>query len=151
MKDRITQALKAAMKNKEPLKVSILRMVLAEIQRKEKEKGIAVDNDTVIKILYSMIKKGQEAAEQFQKGGRQDLAEKENQEVAIIESFLPKQFTEEEIKQEALSVIAELGARSVRELGKIMSILTKKLAGKAQGAVISRIVKEELQKRESQK
>jgi hypothetical protein len=96
-----------------------------------------------------MIKKSKEAIELFLKGGRQDLADKETKEIPIIESYLPKQLGEDEIRQEVLSAITELNARSVKEVGKVMGVLSKKLAGKAQGSTISQIAKEELHKRES--
>jgi len=137
------------MKAKEALRVSTLRLMISEIERKEKEKGLPVPEEAIVQILYSMIKKRKEAIELFLKGGRQDLADKETNEIPIIESYLPKQLSEDEIRQEVLSAITELNARSVKEVGKVMGVLSKKLAGKAQGSAISQIAKEELQKRES--
>ena len=149
MRNRISQDLKTAMKAKEALRVSTLRLMISEIERKEKEKGLPVPEEAIIQILYSMIKKRKEAIELFLKGNRQDLADKETKEIPIIESYLPKQLSEDEIRQEVLSAITELNARSVKEVGKVMGVLSKKLAGKAQGSAISQIAKEELQKRES--
>ena len=148
MKNRIRQDLTAAMKAREVLRVSTLRLILSEIERKEKEKGLPAEQEAIIQILYTMIKKRKEAIELFIKGSRQDLAEKEEKEIPIIESYLPQQMHEDEIRQEVLATIAELGVRSVKELGKVMGVLSKKLAGKAQGSAISSIVKEELQKLE---
>ena len=148
MKNRIRQDLTAAMKAREVLRVSTLRLILSEIERKEKEKGLPAEQEAIIQILYTMIKKRKEAIELFVKGGRQDLADKEEKEIPIIESYLPQQMHEDEIRQEVLATIAELGVRSVKELGKVMGVLSKKLAGKAQGSAISSIVKEELQKLE---
>lgn len=146
MKNRIRQDLTAAMKAREVLRVSTLRLILSEIERKEKEKGLPAEQEAIIQILYTMIKKRKEAIELFIKGNRQDLADKEEKEIPIIESYLPQQMHEDEIRQEVLATIAELGVRSVKELGKVMGVLSKKLAGKAQGSAISSIVKEELQK-----
>jgi hypothetical protein len=137
------------MKAKDALRVSTLRLMISEIERKEKEKGLPVPEEAIIQILYSMIKKRKEAIELFLKGGRQDLADKETNEIPIIESYLPTQLSEDEIRQEVLSAITELNTRSVKEVGKVMGVLSKKLAGKAQGSTISQIAKEELQKRES--
>jgi uncharacterized protein YqeY len=148
VKNRIRQDLTAAMKAREVLRVSTLRLILSEIERKEKEKGLPAEQEAIIQILYTMIKKRKEAIELFVKGGRQDLADKEEKEIPIIESYLPQQMHEDEIRQEVLATIAELGVRSVKELGKVMGVLSKKLAGKAQGSAISSIVKEELQKLE---
>ena len=149
MKATVRQDLKTAMKERAALRVSTLRLLLAEIERKEKEKGLPATEEAIIQILYSMIKKRKEAIELFLKGGRQDLADKEGKEIPIIEAYLPKQLSDDEIRQEALATISELGARSIKELGKIMGVLSRKLAGKAQGSTISRIVKEELQKLEA--
>lgn len=146
MKNKIRQDLTAAMKAREVLRVSTLRLILSEIERKEKEKGLPAEQEAIIQILYTMIKKRKEAIELFIKGGRQDLADKEEKEIPIIESYLPQQMHEDEIRQEVLATIAELGVRSVKEIGKVMGVLSKKLAGKAQGSAISSIVKEELQK-----
>lgn len=146
MKNRIRQDLTAAMKAREVLRVSTLRLILSEIERKEKEKGLPAEQEAIIQILYTMIKKRKEAIELFIKGNRQDLADKEEKEIPIIESYLPQQMHEDEIRQEVLATIAEQGVRSVKELGKVMGVLSKKLAGKAQGSAISSIVKEELQK-----
>jgi hypothetical protein len=146
VKNRIRQDLTAAMKAREVLRVSTLRLILSEIERKEKEKGLPAEQEAIIQILYTMIKKRKEAIELFIKGNRQDLADKEEKEIPIIESYLPQQMHEDEIRQEVLATIAELGVRSVKEIGKVMGVLSKKLAGKAQGSAISSIVKEELQK-----
>jgi len=146
VKNRIRQDLTAAMKAREVLRVSTLRLILSEIERKEKEKGLPAEQEAIIQILFTMIKKRKEAIELFIKGNRQDLADKEEKEIPIIESYLPQQMHEDEIRQEVLATIAELGVRSVKELGKVMGVLSKKLAGKAQGSAISSIVKEELQK-----
>ena len=148
MKDRISQDIQAALKNKEAAKLSTLRMILAELQRKEKEKGKAVDSETATRILQSMVRKGKEAIVQFRKGGRDDLAEKEQQEILFIECYLPEQLSEEEIRAQVRSAIEELGVSGPREMGKVMGVLMKKLAGEADGSTISRIVKEELQARE---
>ena len=148
MKNRIRQDLTAAMKAREVLRVSTLRLILSEIERKEKEKGLPAEQEAIIQILYTMIKKRKEAIELFIKGGRQDLADKGEKEIPIVESYLPQQMHEDEIRQEVLATIAELGVTSVKEIGKVMGVLSKKLAGKAQGSAISRIVKEELQKLE---
>jgi uncharacterized protein YqeY len=146
MKNRISQDLRTAMKAREVLRVSTLRLILSEIERKEKEKGLPAEEDAIIQILYSMIKKRREAIELFIKGGRQDLADKEGLEIPIIESYLPQQMSEDEIRQEAVAALSELGVTSAKEMGKVMGVLSKKLAGRAQGGTISRIVKEELQK-----
>jgi len=121
-------------------------MMLAELVNKEKEKGIPVTPEQTIQVLQTMVRKRKDAIEQFRSGGRADLADKEALEITVIESYLPEQLSEDAVRQEVLTVIAELGAASPKDMGKVMGVLTKKLAGRATGAVVSRIVKEELQK-----
>ncbi len=149
MRERISSDIKTAMKEKNAFRLSTLRMILAELQRKEKEKGTLVDNQTANQILQSMTRKGKEAVEQFRKGGRDDLAEKELLEIKIIAEYLPKQLSDDKIKEHVLSAISELGVKGPGEIGRIMGVLMKKLSGQADGSSLSRIVKEELQKLES--
>ena len=146
MKDRISQDIKEAMKAKDEARLSTLRLILTEFVRKEKEKGIPPTNEQCVQILQTMVRKCRDAAEQFTSGNRPELAAKELAEIVIIESYLPAQLSEEKVRQEALAAIAETGAKTQKEMGKVMGLLTKKLAGQADGSVISRIVKEELQK-----
>ena len=144
MKDKIGQDIKEAMRRKDTARLSILRMMLAELQHKEKEKGIPVTDETALVILQSMIRKRKEAIELFRSGSREDLAEKEQREIQVIQEYLPRQLSEDEIREQVRAAIAELGVRSPQEMGRIMGLLTKKLAGSAQGSTISRLVKEEL-------
>ena len=115
-------------------------------RRKEKEKGEPVGEQDAFRVFYSMLRKREDAINQYQKAKREDLAQKEMAEMDIIKEFLPQQLNEEEIRGEAQMVIVELGAEDMKSMGKVMGILTKKLAGRAQGGVISKIVKEELSK-----
>ena len=134
------------MKNKQGLRVSTLRMMLAGMVNKEKEKGEAISEETAVKVFFSMIKQREEAAEQFSRVGRNDAARKEQEEIAIIRTYLPPQLTEDEIRAAAGEVIAEVGAHDLKGLGKVMGVLSKKLSGRASGGDLSRIVKEELEK-----
>jgi uncharacterized protein YqeY len=146
IKDTIRKDLTQALKNKETLKVSTLRMMLAEIVNKEKEKGQDIDEDAAVKVFFTMIKKREEAAKQYEDAGRADSAKKERDESVIIKGYLPPQLGEEEIRKAAQEVISQVGAQDLKGLGKVMGILSKQLSGKASGAEISRIVKEELEK-----
>ena len=146
MKDRNSQEIKVAMKAKDEVRLSTLRLILTEFVRKEKEKGIPPTDEQCVQILQTMVRKCKDAAEQFRNGNRPELAEKELVEVTIIESYLPAQLPEEQVRELALAAIAEVGAKTPKDMGKVMGVLTKKLAGQADGSVISRIVKEELQK-----
>lgn len=146
MKDQISQEIKAAMKARDELRLSTLRLILTEFVRKEKEKGIPPTDEQCVQILQTMVRKCRDAAEQFTNGNRPELAEKELAEVKIIESYLPAQLPEEQVRELALAAIAEVGAKIPKDMGRVMGVLTRKLAGQAGGSVISRIVKEELQK-----
>jgi uncharacterized protein YqeY len=146
IKDKIRKDLMEAIKNKEGLKISTLRMMLAEIISKEKEKGKPIDDETAIKVFYSMNKKREEAARHYGEAGREDSAKQEKGEIAIIKDYLPPQLSEDEIRNEANTVIAEVGARDLKGVGKIMGVLSKRLLGKASGSEMSRIVREELGK-----
>lgn len=132
------------MRSKDTARLSILRMMLAELQNKEKEKGIPVTAETALLVLQSMIRKRKEAIDLFRTGSREDLAEKEQHEILVIQEYLPRQLSEDEIREHARAAIAELGVRSPKEMGRVMAFLTKKLAGSAEGSTISRLVKEEL-------
>jgi len=145
IKDKIRKDLTESIKNKEALKVSTLRMMIAEIVNKEKEKGDSIDEDTAVKVFYSMIKKREEAAQHYGEAGREEAAQKERGEIDIIKSYLPPQLSEDEIREEVRKVIAEVGAHDLKGLGKVMGILTKRLSGRASGGEMSRIVKEELE------
>jgi uncharacterized protein YqeY len=146
IKENIRKDLTAAMKEKQELRVSTLRMMLAEVVNKEKEKGDSITEDAAVKVFFSMIKKREDAATQFEAAGRKDAAEKERGEIAIIKTYMPVQLTDDEIRTEVREVIAQTGVTDLKGLGKVMGILSKKLSGKASGGDMSRIVKEELEK-----
>jgi len=146
MKDKISRDIKTAMKEKAVLRLSTLRLVLAEFQKKEKEKGVTLTAESAVQILQSMVRKRKESIEQYRKAEREELAQKEEQEIVILQEYLPEQLSEDEIRTQVLQVISELGADGPSAMGKVMGILVKKLSGTADGGTISRIVKEELQK-----
>lgn len=146
IKEKIRKELTAAMKEKQELRVSTLRMMLAELVNKEKEKGDSITEDAAVKVFFSMIKKREDAASQFEAVGRKDAADKEREEIVIIRAYLPAQLTEDEIRAEVREAISQTGVTDIKGLGKVMGILSKKLSGRASGGDMSRIVKEELEK-----
>jgi len=146
VRERLGEDLKTAMREKAELRLSTIRMMRAEIQVKDKEHGNETSEEDIVKVLQSMIKKRDEAAEQYVKGGREELAAKEREEKRIIEGYLPTQIGDEELKQAVQVAIAESGASSMKEMGKVMGILTKQLSGQAAPARISQMVKESLNK-----
>ncbi|MEI6126994.1 MAG: GatB/YqeY domain-containing protein [Pseudomonadota bacterium] len=146
MKDKIGRHIQEAMKSRETARLSTLRMMLAELVNKEKEKGIPVTDEQSVQIFQSMVRKRKDSIEQFRKGAREDLAVKEEQEIKFIEAYLPEQLSEDGIREHVRTAIKELAVTGPKEMGKVMGALTKKLAGRADGGTLSRIVREELLK-----
>lgn len=149
LKERISQDLKMAMKAKDETRVSTLRMVRAEIQKKEKEKaGPQLTDEVVVQLLQTMAKRHQDSIEQFERGGRKDLVEKEQAECQIIESYLPERVSPDEIRQVVGEVITETGAATPRDIGKVMGLAMRRLkeTGKlVEGAEVKKIAVQSLQ------
>lgn len=146
LKNKILEDLKIAMKSGDKVGTSVLRMLNSEIKNREIDKGASLSNDLVIDVIVSQIKKRKDSITAYQKGGRQDLAEQEKSELDILSKYLPEQMSEGEIRKFIADTINELGASSQSEMGKVMGVLVPKLKGKADNALVSKIVKEELNK-----
>ncbi|MDE3254785.1 MAG: GatB/YqeY domain-containing protein [Bacteroidota bacterium] len=145
---KIMESLKTAMKAKDEVALRTLRAIKAAIIIEKTAEGATgeIDEATEIKMLQKMAKQRKDSLQIFEQQQREDLASKEREELAIIEQFLPAQMSEAEIKQALELVIAEVGASSMADLGKVMGIASKALAGKADGKIIASLVKELLQK-----
>lgn len=143
LEQRIMAEMKEAMKSKNEAVLRSLRAIKAEIIKAKTEPGAngAIDEATEQKFLQKMMKQRKDSLEIFEKQGREDLASKEREEMAVIEQFLPKQLSEEEIKAAVSQIISEVGAQSAADMGKVMGVASKQLAGKADGKTISAIVK----------
>ena len=142
LENTINEAIKTAMREKDRVALDSLRAVKAQILLlKTEAKGAEVSEDQEIAILQRMIKQRKDSFEQFSAQGRTDLAEVEEAQMKVIEKFLPKQLSSEELETEIKQIIAETGAESVKELGKVMGIASKKLAGKSDGKSISEMAK----------
>lgn len=120
LSERIQKDLTAAMKAKEPARLSVLRLIKTAVQNKEIDVGGDLSPEVEIQILQTMVKQRNEAIETFEKAGRSDLAEKEKAEKTIIQSYLPEEISEEEIERVASEVVEELGATSPKDMGKVM-------------------------------
>ena len=144
LEQNIMAEMKDAMKAKNESALRALRAIKAEIIKAKTEPGSngEINEATEQKFLQKMMKQRKDSLDIFEKQGREDLAVKEREEMAIIEIFLPTQLTEGEIKNEIAAIISETGASGLADLGKVMGIASKKLAGKADGKTISTIVKE---------
>lgn len=141
--DRINADIKAAMLAKEKEKLAALRDIKSKLLLEATSgNGGEVSDETAIKICMKLHKQRMETSELYKQQNREDLAQEELFQAQIIEQYLPKMLTEDEIREEVKAAIAETGASSAKEMGKVMGVLTSKLAGKADGKVISSIVKE---------
>ena len=149
IRDKISQALKDAMKAKDEVKTTTLRMVNAAIKQKDIDVARArgdqhISQDEVLNLLQSLIKSRRESIELFKQGGRQDLVDKEVAEIGIIEQFLPKQMNEEETRAAIHDLVVSLGASSVKDMGKVMAALKSKYAGQLDMTKASAAVKDVL-------
>ncbi len=142
LEQKVMQALKEAMKEKNKDKLDALRAIKSAILL-EKTKGASktLTEADEMKLLQRLVKQRKESAEIYKQQNRDDLAQVEYNQIAVIESFLPEQMSAEEIEAEVKRIIEETGAESMRDMGKVMGIATKKLAGRADGKTISQIVK----------
>ncbi|MBQ1773002.1 MAG: GatB/YqeY domain-containing protein [Prevotella sp.] len=141
--DQISEDIKAAMKARDKVRLETLRNIKKVFLEAKTAPGA---NDTLadadaLKIIAKLAKQGKETATTYTQAGRQDLADAELAQVEVLESYLPKQLTAEEIEAEVKKIIAEVGATSMKEMGRVMGTASKQLAGKADGRVISEIVK----------
>ena len=145
LEEKINADIKSAMLAKEAAKLEALRAVKSAILLL-KTSAEGYTDDTEMKALQKMVKQRKETAEIYKTQNRADLAETELSQAAVIESYLPKQMSEEEIKAEVAKIIAAVGATSPADMGKVMGAATKQLAGKADGKIVSGFVKELLSK-----
>jgi len=148
LEQQIMSEMKDAMKAKDEAVLRALRAIKAEIIKAKTDPGAGgeIDSATEQKFLQRMMKQRRDSLEIFEKQGRADLAAKEKEEMAVIEKFLPKQLSEAEIKEALEKIIAETGASSPADMGKVMGVASKQLAGLADGKTISTLVKERLSK-----
>ncbi len=146
--EQIMEEMKIAMKAKDEAGLRGIRAIKAEIIKAKTDPGAngILTEEVTQKMLLKMVKQRRDSLEIFKQQNREDLAQKELEELAIIEKFLPKQFTEEELKEAIAAIITQVGASSVADLGKVMGVASKQLAGKADGKAISAVVKELLTK-----
>ena len=140
----IKSDLKQAMLGKNDLVRDTIRMFLAEVQRFEIDNKEEVDDAKALQIINKMIKQRNDSISQFKSGGRDDLAEKEQQEVDILSKYKPEQISEEEVTAKVKDAIQDSGASSMQDIGKVMGVLKSSLAGSADMGMVSKIVKDEL-------
>jgi uncharacterized protein len=144
LEERLLEAMKDAMKSNARLRLSAIRMMRSAVKNKEIEVRRTLSDEDVIRVIQGMVRKGEESLEQFEKGGRADLVEKEKKEIEILKSFLPQALGQEEILKIIDECIQETQASSLKDLGKVMKSIMPKLGGKADGKLINQLVKEKL-------
>ncbi len=138
--EQIVLDMHMAQKSGEKIKLEVLRLIKSEAKYKEIEKGSPLTEEEIVSVLSSAVKKRKEAIEQFRRGNRVDLVEKEEKELQIISSYLPAQLSEEELARLVEETISEVGASSKADVGKVMKVLMPKVKGKADGKIVNALV-----------
>ena len=144
LKTQITEAMKGAMRAKEKERLGAIRLIQAEIKRIEVDERIEVDDPRVLAILDKMVKQRRDSINQYQDAGRQELADKEQAEIDVIQEFLPEALSDDELSAMIQAAIAESGAESMRDMGKVMAVLKPKIQGRADVGAVSGLVKAKL-------
>ena len=144
LKERITEDMKNAMRAKDSERLATIRMITAGIKQREVDERITLDDAQVLSVLEKMIKTRKESVVQFQAGGRTDLVEKEGREIALLQSYLPAQLSEADLDGIIAAAIAETGAASIKDMGKVMAIVKAKAQGRADMAAVGAKIKAKL-------
>lgn len=142
--EKIRAAMKSALKNKDAVTLGTLRLVLAAIKNKEIELRKTLSDSDVIQLINKQIKQRKDSIEQFSVAGRDDLVKKEEAELAVLMNYMPEQLSEDAIEETVASVIKELAAVGMKDMGRVMKAVMAPLAGKADGKLVSAIVKRQL-------
>jgi len=144
LKTRITDAMKAAMRAKEKARLGVIRLILSEFKRIEVDERIDLDEARILAVLDKMNKQRRDSARQFSDAGRQDLADQEIFEISVIEEYLPAPLDESQLIAIVNQAIADSGAQSARDMGKVMTLVKPKVQGRADMGTISQLVKNQL-------
>ena len=144
LKDRIQQDMKTAMRNKDAQRLGTIRLILAAIKQREVDERISLDDSQVVEALGKMVKQRRDALEQYQNAGRQDLADKEQFELDVIDEYLPPALGDDELAALIDAAITESGAASARDMGKVMGLLKPRIQGRADMGQVSAAVKARL-------
>jgi uncharacterized protein YqeY len=139
--DRIKEDMKASMKGGDKTRLGVIRLILAAIKQVEVDERIQLDNDRVILVLDKMLKQRRESIRQFADAGRHDLVAIEEAEIRVIQDFLPQALSEEEVDAMVNDAVIESGAESVKDMGKVMSLLKAKMQGRADMSIVSTKIK----------
>lgn len=146
MRERILEDLKAMMKAQDKEHLSVIRMVKGAMQMEELNKKRELTDEEVIDVISKQIKTRKESIQEFAKGNREDLIEKTEREIVILEDYMPEQLTEEEVTKIVMDAVAEANPTAMSDMGKVMAIVTPKVKGKADMSFVSKLVKEQMNK-----
>ena len=144
LKDRITEDMKAAMRARDSERLSVIRMLLAACKQREVDERIDLDDNAVVGLVDKLIKQRKDSISQFQAAGRADLVAAEQAELAVLQAYLPEQLSSTEIEAAVAAAIAESGATSARDMGKVMGLLKPRLGGRADMGQVSSLIKAHL-------
>ena len=142
LKEKLLEDLKNSMKEKNVIRKNVIQMVRAAILQVEKDKAIEVTDEQIIEIMAKEVKKRKDSIDDYKKGGREDLVKQIEEEISIISEYLPKQLSREEVTQIVKQVIEEVGATSIKDMGKVMKTAKEKIGAASDGKTINEIVKE---------
>ncbi|KYG32029.1 GatB/YqeY domain-containing protein [Alkalihalobacillus trypoxylicola] len=142
--ERLNNDMKSAMKNKDKLKLSVIRLVKASLQNEQIKIGRELTDDESLTVLNRELKQRRDSLHEFEQANREDLATKIRDEITILEIYMPEQLSEEELSQLVKDTIAEVGASSKADMGKVMGALMPKVKGKADGSLVNRLVQQHL-------
>lgn len=144
LKEQITEAMKDAMRAKEKERLGTIRLIQAEIKRIEVDERIEIDDARLLAVLDKMVKQRRDSISQFEEAGRQELADKEQAEIVVIQDFLPEALSEDEINGMIDEAITTTGAESMKDMGKVMGIIKPQIQGRADAGVVSGMIKAKL-------
>ena len=144
LKEKITEDMKTAMRAKETARLGTVRLLLSAMKQKEVDERVVLTDADILAIIDKMVKQRRESIAQFEKAGRNDLADGEKAEIAVLSAYLPQQLSEAEVAKEIAAAIAETGASGAKEMGKVMGLLKSRLAGRTDMGKVSGLVKAKL-------
>jgi len=144
LKDRIKDDMKAAMRAKDKDRLKVIRMIQAAIKQIEVDERVELDDERIVVVLDKMLKQRRESIKQFNEAGRNDLSEIEEAELLVIQDFLPKALTPEEIEDMVAKAVSDSAAESIKDMGKVMGILRSQMLGRADMSVVSSVIKAKL-------
>ncbi len=141
---KLQEEMKSSLKSGDKERLSVIRMLISEIKKAQIDAKRELTDEEIIKILQKYAKQRKESIKQYREAGREDLAQKEEAELKVVSEFLPEALSEEEIEKIVEETIREVGASSIKDMGKVMKSVMEKVKGRADGSIVSKIVKEKL-------